>query len=1007
MNTIPKYWNDAKTISINMKKPKSYFIPFSDKEDVFYKKREESDRFTLLNDNWNFKYFNTVQDIDYKFYDPDDITQMDTIPVPGMWQTNGYGTYAYVSSPYPMMYNPPFVPQTNPAGIYKYCFDFSKKDNKEYDIVFEGVDSCLYVWLNGEFIGYGEVSHCEKVFDITKFLINGTNNLACCVLKRCTGTYLEDQDKIRLTGIFRDVYILERDEIHIYDIFTKTSIGDDTATITSEIQLNGDFKADVFAELYSPENKLIAEKRAEIASKGVVSFEVTNPLLWSSEFPHLYTLVFKYGSEFIKQKVGIRTVEIENGIFKINKKNVKLKGVNRHESHPQKGYAVSYEDIKKDLLMIKEFNINTIRTSHYTNDPRFYELCDDLGIYVCNEADIESHGAWYAESFNDIAEYEPFKEMHLDRVSKMIEAQKNHCSVVIWSVCNESGWGENLAACCDLIHKRNPQWLVHCESAFTLHRVTDREYMQQTLDKIDIYANMYPSITETVLPFFKCEEEKRPYFLCEYSHAMGNSCGDLKDYWDIIYSEDRSIGGCVWEWCDHAVQLTDANGQKYMGYGGDFGDDALNLYNFCADGLVTPDRIPHSSLYELKNIYAPISAVDNDKYITIKNRFDFRSLSDIVFKWKIEINGKIVDSGEFLLDILPNQTSQIRLPEVNLTGLGYYMLEAFDKENRIFVWQKELMLEKNECLLEIKKIYVEKYSSSIFVCGDNFKYEFSTIKPLIKKIFFKNKEICHEQQFCLYRAPIDNDRLIKDDWSKDGAICKEGNLFNCISDFTDYEVIENKNFVEIRYNAIVGTFGKKPIFSGKLVYTIYSEGLINISLKGDIRKLQVWLPRFGFSWKVDKELEKVKYFGFGPYESYIDKHSACVMGEYEKDSSEFLENYLRPQECGSVYNTKWSLLYNDECAIGFFGDSFSFNVSEYSIEELRKKRHPHELVKDEAINVYTDYFMSGVGSGSCGPQLDKKYRLEDGGVDFNLSIYVFDNKIDPFTILEKHNYVKK
>lgn len=1007
MSIIPDFWNQPDIICVNTKSPKSYFIPYSNETLAMNSKREDSDRFTLLNDKWLFKYFDTVQEVDYEFFSPDDKAEMETISVPGMWQLNGYGTYAYVSSPYTFMYNPPYVPQRNPAGIYKYDFNISKKEDKEYDIIFEGVDSCLYLWLNGNFVGYGEVSHCEKVFDITSYLKNGNNTLACCVLKRCTGTYLEDQDKIRLTGIFRDVYILERDAIHIYDIFTTTKVNNNEAIISTEIKLNGNFNADVLVDIYSPMGEIIGSKGAKISSEGTFSFEIVNPLLWSAEFPCLYTLIFKCGTEFIKQKVGIRTVEIEDGIFKINKKNVKLKGVNRHESNPQNGYVVSYDDIKKDLLMMKDYNINTIRTSHYTNDPRFYELCDELGFYLCNEADVETHGAWYAESFNALSEFEPFKKLYVDRVERMVESQKNHCSVVMWSVCNESGWGENLAACCDLVHQKNPKWLVHCESAFTQHRVYDREYMAQTLDKIDIYAAMYPDI-ETVKSFFNCKDENRPYFLCEYSHAMGNSCGDLKDYWDVVYSNDRFIGGCVWEWCDHAVELCDKNGVKYMGYGGDFGDDVQNLYNFCADGLVSPERKPHSSLFEVKNIYAPVRVIEqNEKFFIIQNKYDFKDFSGLTFKWFIEVNGEKSDCGQLALDNKPDETAKILLPELDICGLAYYTLEVFENKNRIFVWQKELKAKNNQYPLEKSDVFVENKGSSIFVSGSNFKYEFSIFAPLIKKIIYKEKEICSDHEFCLYRAPIDNDRLIKEDWSKDGAICKEGNLFNCVSDFSDFEITTNDGFVELKYHIFVGTFGKKAIFEGDIVYSVYSEGLINISLKGNIRKLQIWLPRFGFKWKIDKEFSNIKYFGYGPYESYIDRHSACTMNVFEKKASEFFVDYSRPQECGSVYNTKWAIVHNEKYTLGFYGDSFSFNVSEYSIEELRKRRHPHELNKDDKLNVYTDYFMSGVGSGSCGPQLNKKYRLEDREVDFNISILPCENNIDPFKVLEKHNFAKK
>lgn len=1007
MNIIPEYWNDPNIIHLNDKKPKSYFIPFSIKENIFDLKREESDRLTLLNGLWNFKYFDTVQDITEEFYYEKEFSSWDKMNIPGMWQTNGYGTYAYVSSPYPMMFRPPYIPQNNPAAIYSYEFDFLIKNDKEYDIVFEGVDSCLYLWINGYFVGYSEVSHCEKVFDITKYLVNGKNILYCCVLKRCTGTYFEDQDKIRLNGIFRDVYILERDDSHIFDLFIKSEICENSTILSCDIELNKGEK-DVFIELFDSEHKLLDNKAVFVSEKGRVSFEIDEPVLWSAEKPYLYSLVIKCGEEYICKKVGIRKAEIVDGIFMFNGKNIKLKGINRHDSHPQKGYAVSYDDIKNDLLLMKKFNINTIRTSHYPNDPRFYELCDEIGFYVCSEADLETHGCAYIGDFDYLSDCEEYLHIYLDRVSRMIESQKNHACIVMWSMCNESGWGSNLEACCDLVHQRNPQWLVHCESAFTLHKVEDRDYMDKNVEKIDIYSNMYPDF-DHIKNVLNNPDEKRPYFLCEYSHAMGNSCGDMADYWDIIYKNDRFIGGCVWEWCEHAVELANDKGEKYMGYGGDFNDEALNLYNFCADGVVSPNRIPRSSLYEIKNIYAPIHVVDNGNLISVINKFDFTTFSELDFKTKIEVNGIVIKKDNFKFNTLPGEKENIFIPEVDMNGEGYFTLEVFNKDNCIFIWQKKLDI-KPQCFYDIENISIKIRHNGSLLCvdGDNFCYKFSKVKPLIKEIIYNGEVISVSQSFELYRAPIDNDRLVKEDWSKNGAICKEGDLLHSVSDFSEMKVNVNDKYAEILYDIYVGAMGKKPIFDGKIAYRIYNDGLVAVNLYGNIRELSTWLPRFGFNWNIDKKYNNVKYFGYGPHESYIDKHSGCSMSVYEKKSSEFFVDYLKPQECGSVYNTKWSCLTDENGnGIGFAGNGFSFNVSEYSLKELMIKKHPFELEKDKYLNVFTDYFMSGVGSGACGPQLDSKYKIKSGPLDFKILIFPVDVKTNLFEKLANFNYLNK
>ena len=1003
---IPEFWNDPAVIDVNAQKPKAYMIPFSTKENVF-DEREKSDRFLLLNGEWSFKYYDTVDDITEEFYLKNDFSLWDKIKVPGMWQTNGYGTTAYVSSPYPFMYNPPFVSRHNPAGVYAHTFEIKKEKGAQYKIVFEGVDSCLFLWLNGTFIGYSEVSHNEKVFDITNALSDGKNTLCACVLKRCTGSYVEDQDKIRLSGIFRDVYILKRDKTHLSDTFIKTYPENEKASIDVEFTLEGG-EGKVKAELYAPDGAVIDEALIECTSGGSFRFNVDSPLLWSDENPILYKAILSCGNEYVGFEIGIRDVQIKNGIFMLNGKHIKLKGVNRHDSNADNGYAVSFEEMRRDLQMMKEFNINTVRTSHYPNDPRFYQLCDRMGIYVITEADLETHGCAYIGDFDALAKNEDFSSIFLDRVRRMVEALKNFSSIIMWSMCNESGYGPNLEACCDYTHMRDARFIVHCESAFTLHSVNEREYMDKTLGKIDVFSKMYSDIDETIKKFLECETEKRPFFLCEYSHAMGNSCGDIADYWDCFYKSDRLMGGCVWEWCEHSIRMRDENGKEFYGYGGDFGDKILNLGNFCADGTVTSDRKPRPSLYEIKNVYAPMIACEKDGIVEITNRYNFTSLDKLELRWNIQKDGEEVKNGALRLKLLPGEIGTLEIPQIDFSGECYFTLEAFDEDRSVYIWQTPIKCKENLKSLNagIKLDFCQN-GSDIKVFGDNFEYVFYTYKPQIKKIIFGQKEICAGNSFVLWRAPLDNDRKVKANWSNGGNSVPEGNLRYPLADAISYEVIKNDGAITVKYKAFVGTMSKKPIFSGTLEYTVYPEGTLNLRLLGDIRETSVWLARFGLMWKINTELTDVEYFGMGPRESYVDRHNSSVMNVFFKKASEFYVDYVKPQESGNVYNTKIAKLYNENHGISFASESFSFNVSEYTLDELCEKNHPHELDKDGYLNVFTDYYFSGVGSGSCGPELHPRYRLKAGAVDFSISVSPAEKSTPLFDKLNEHNFIKK
>jgi len=646
-----KYWQDSQVFNVNEIGYRSYLVPFDSET---HGRREESPYFYSLNGTWKFHYENSIHRMDAFYAQGYDYSDFDELKVPSCWQHNGYCDTGYVNSGFCFVFDPPYVPEKNPAGAYVREFDIDVKENKKYEIHFEGNDSCIYVWLNGSFIGYSQAVHTDSIFDITEHIRSGKNVLSCMVLKWCDGSYLNDQDKIRLTGIFRDVYILERDRSGVSDFL-----------------VNADMHGNVTISVDAP-----CEYTVKIKDHGKTIFETTttennitakldSPKLWSAESPYLYELVILCGSEVITQKFGCRTVRLgSDNVIYFNDKPIKLRGVNRHDSSPTEGYAVDYDHIKRDLIMMKQHNINAVRTSHYPSDVRLYELCDELGLYVISEADMESHGSLRADGNELIVEGDMFKAAIFDRAERMIKSLKNFTSIFIWSLGNETGWGENIAYAADESRKLDSTRLLHYECAHFYGKAdVERTALatKKSNEYFDVFSCMYTTVEE-VKTLYDDGTITKPFYLCEYSHAMGNSCGDLQDYDDVFETDDRYLGGCIWEWCDHSIYLTNKNGDKYLGYGGDFGE-AVHMSNFCMDGLVNPERVPHSSLLEAKAVFSPIKIEVLGKLdIKLINRNYFSDLSDYDITWSLEVDGVEKESGVVGVNIAPRVSVNFHVP---------------------------------------------------------------------------------------------------------------------------------------------------------------------------------------------------------------------------------------------------------------------------------------------------------------------------------------------------------
>ncbi|MFA9500182.1 glycoside hydrolase family 2 TIM barrel-domain containing protein [Mannheimia sp. E30BD] len=998
--SLPNYYQDPNVLHINRIPHHAYFIPFQKGQTPNQLARETSKHFTLLNDEWDFNFYNSPHDL------PDDFlnaTFAHKIPVPSNWQTEGFDAHQYTNINYPIPFDPPYVPHDNPCGVYQREIAFEPKAGKRYLLNFEGVDSCLFVYLNGDFVGYGQISHSTNEFEITKYLKQGKNNLVVVVLKWCDGSYLEDQDKFRMSGIFRDLYILEREKNYLQDFFIQYQLSEDLTQANLSVEtLFSNQPEDVHFQLFDPQGNLVCEQ-----TSGHFFAEICNLALWNAEDPQLYTLRLSYQNEIIEQKIGFRQIRVENGVLLFNNKPIKFKGVNRHDSDPVTGYAISREQALIDLRLMKEHNINAIRTAHYPNSPWFTELCDQLGFYVIAESDIESHGssAVYIESpensiflnvpnpnkqeeirqqavdnFCYFARDPDFKAAILDRNIANVERDKNRTSVIIWSLGNESGFGENFEAAARWVKERDASRLTHYEGSIYQYSA-----YQNDLSNLDLYSEMYPS-TERLDEYFADPANRKPFILCEYSHAMGNSNGDMEDYWQTFQQYSGACGGFVWEWCDHAPLLP--NSDKY-GYGGDFGE-TLHDSNFCMDGLVSQHRIPHSNLLEVKNVNRPVRAELKAGKIWLKNQLDFTNLADyLTVHYTFSENGETTQQGQLLVNCEPNQTAclALDLPQPNdklqLLTLDYRLNDSMAllaKEHHLGFDQIILNDKTVKPALKARPqavIFVQNFANEWQIQNDEYRYTFDKRKGIFKSIE-KNEEPIIEQplDFNLWRAPTDNDRLIREFWQKAG-------YDKCYTRAYHSELTQDENGVTIVAECGIVATAQSRILTLEVVYRISLTGEIKISVKAKRPAHLPFLPRFGLRFFLNKTDNQVEYFGYGERESYIDKHHLAKLGIYQINARENHTDYLKPQENGSHFGTHY-VKAKDLAIVA--EQPFSFNLSPYTQEELTSKTHSYDLQESRSTILCVDYKMSGIGSNSCGPSLKEQYRLNETAFEWEVKV---------------------
>lgn len=991
------YHENPDILHVNTLDKHAYFIPFSKSQNPF-ENREKSEYLQLLNGEWGFRYFESIIDIE------DDFTKVKgtvTIPVPANWQLHGYDKPQYTNVAYPIPFDPPYVPDDIPVGVYSKVYDYAP-DGKDKILVFEGVDSSLYLYINDVFVGYSQVSHCTSEFDITPYLSEGENTITVAVLKWCDGTYLEDQDKFRMSGIFRDVYILSRPKKRLNDYILKTKINHEQNNAELVIKVLG---IDVTAELYDESGSIYASVTVEDGQAR--SILIDNPVLWSAERPTLYKLVIKTNEEIIGERVGFRDVKIEKGVVKVNGTPVKFRGVNRHDSYPDTGYYCSVEQMKKDIVLMKRHNINAIRTSHYPDSPLFYQLCDQYGLYVIDEADIEAHGC--IEVYNDfkwsipngyngialLASDERFKKAILDRVESLVKRDINRPSIIFWSLGNESGYGTNMEEAGRLVKCLDDTRLLHYEST---HKLDD------TSDAIlDVQSQMYTSV-EDMIKYIEKGDDKRPFILCEYCHAMGNGPGDLEDYHQVFHSNERFCGGFVWEWSDHAIAMgkTDDGKVKY-GYGGDF-EERHHDNNFCMDALTYPDRTPHTGLLELKQVYRPVRVMQGDA----PTKFIFKNLLSHVnagelFNCRYEIftDGNVIEGENLLVDIKELGETCVEITDINkYKSTDSYIRFIFTTRNESLHCEKgyEVCFDQLKIFSEDRyddaennargdnnskfaSANIERDALNINVMYENITYNFNRKINCFDSICYEGEELLDEPlAFNFFRAPVDNDTM-REEWYR-------AHLNDYVTKGYDTSVTENEGRVVITQRLSFGWSIHQPFAYMNVIYDMAGDGM-NIHCELETSNKITLLPRFGIRMFVKKRFENIEYYGYGPYESYIDKHQASYMGHFKEKVSEMHEDYIKPQENSSHFGCKYVSVSDGNVSISFASkEGLSFNASEYTQEELASKRHNYELQKSESNIICVDYMMAGVGSNACGPALNEKYRLPLPNIkaDFQMNI---------------------
>ena len=985
-------FRDFSFYELNKREGRAYFIPFTDKAVLektdFRKERFSSDLVRVLSGEWEFKYYAHASELPVSF--DTEKTEFDKINVPSTWQRTGYEPPVYLNCPYEIETKPPVLPDDMSAGVYRKTFEVTDTD-KVYLLNFLGVCPCIDLYINGEYAGYSEGSHNTAEFDISSLVKKGENEMLVVLHKWSVGTFLECQDMFRENGIFRDVLLCEFPKTYINDFYLRTAKKASGYSLNATVSVIGDREGYTVEILAKDKNgEVIFTDEADVNIP--MNFYDLDVEEWSAEIPVLYEVYItlkKDGNpvETLRSYPGFKNVRINKNIFLFNGEKIKFKGVNHHDTHPVTGYVMSVEDLEKDLVLMKKLNVNAIRTSHYPPDPHLLMLADYYGFYVVDEADIETHGCGCSphNRINLISSDMKWAPRYIDRCVRMYNRDRNHACITMWSLGNEAGGIKCHDACYDVLRKLCPEIPVHYEGACRSPRLG-----------YDVISEMYThqdDVTKVGEGTRGKLYRQKPFFLCEYAHAMGVGPGGMEDYWQIFYKYDNLMGGCIWEWADHAVYHEEGP-YKYT-YGGDHGERKHDS-NFCVDGLVYPDRTPHTGALQMANIYRPLRVRHTrGNSFAFLNTNRFRGSDYLTVKWTLLKNGVEIKGGDFVPDVAPKAERVVRLalPKINPDFEYHINFDYYDGDERIATEQvalnevytkfirkncTDISVEEKDDVLEVK--FNGGKACFSMETGDFVSYEFGgkqmfNTAPVSGRTLIPN----------IFRAMTDNDKLhMGKKWINNGY-----DKYTVKLDEIKYSLEYNEVEVETELYLMKGT---KKIFEAEIEYVIKGNGSVKIKAEIEPGRFFVEddLQRFGLMFELPENFENVEYFGLGDCENLPDFKAQSRLGIYSATVSEMHEDYIFPQDNGNHGETRWMKITDADGDGLLFCNSkgnFSFSAHHYTQKLLHEAQHQEDVHDENTTVVCVDGFVRGAGTASCGPDTLKKYCFSaKNGLKFRFSI---------------------